>query len=142
MEKYWIAVASREHVQIGIKGGFCQVCHGKEAPLKKLNEMGWIIYYSPTETFGQKLACQKFTAFGRIKKGEPYKVKMAEDFTAFRRDVNFFPSKEVSIQNLIGELSFTKNKKNWGFIFRRGIFQISFEDFKIIAKSMGIKIND
>lgn len=33
--KYWILVASREHVLKGESGGFIQVCHGKCAPLKK-----------------------------------------------------------------------------------------------------------
>lgn len=29
MTKYWIGVASCEHVQRGVKSGFAQVCHGK-----------------------------------------------------------------------------------------------------------------
>ena len=28
--RYWIAVASREHVMLGVDAGFAQVCHGKE----------------------------------------------------------------------------------------------------------------
>lgn len=35
--RYWIGVASREHAMKGIYGGFAQLCHGKEAPLKKMN---------------------------------------------------------------------------------------------------------
>ncbi|MDQ7862723.1 hypothetical protein RCO48_21920 [Peribacillus frigoritolerans] len=34
-KRYWIGVASRDHVMKGIDGGFAQLCHGKEAPLKK-----------------------------------------------------------------------------------------------------------
>jgi hypothetical protein len=38
MKKYWIGVASYEHVQRGIKGGFAQVCHGKISTLKHMSE--------------------------------------------------------------------------------------------------------
>jgi hypothetical protein len=31
---YWIGVASKEHVMRAVQGGFAQVCHGKEGPLK------------------------------------------------------------------------------------------------------------
>ncbi|WP_275249374.1 hypothetical protein [Vandammella animalimorsus] len=34
--KYWLGVVSREHVQRGVAGDFCQLCHGKAAPLR-----GW-----------------------------------------------------------------------------------------------------
>ena len=32
----WIAVASAEHVALGRKQGFMQVCHGKAPPLRRL----------------------------------------------------------------------------------------------------------
>jgi hypothetical protein len=41
--RYWIGVASREHVMKGICDGFAQLCHGKEDPLKKMNTGDWII---------------------------------------------------------------------------------------------------
>jgi hypothetical protein len=34
--KYWIAVASAEHVRRGRTEGFTQVSHGKEAPVRLL----------------------------------------------------------------------------------------------------------
>jgi hypothetical protein len=34
--KYWIGVASRNHVRMGMAGGFCQLCHGKAAPMRRL----------------------------------------------------------------------------------------------------------
>ena len=30
--KYWIIVASKDHVQMGVAGGFAQACHGKAQP--------------------------------------------------------------------------------------------------------------
>ncbi|MGG1220830.1 EVE domain-containing protein, partial [Priestia endophytica] len=29
--RYWVGVASRDHVMKGVQGGFAQLCHGKEA---------------------------------------------------------------------------------------------------------------
>ncbi len=34
--RYWIGVACKEHVLRGVTGGFCQVCHGKAAPLNHM----------------------------------------------------------------------------------------------------------
>ncbi|WP_300669310.1 hypothetical protein [Helicobacter sp. UBA3407] len=30
--RYFIGIASKNHIQIGQAGGFCQLCHGKAAP--------------------------------------------------------------------------------------------------------------
>ena len=34
--KYWIGTVSKEHVLRGVAGDFCQVCHGKAAPLNRM----------------------------------------------------------------------------------------------------------
>lgn len=138
MTRYWIGVASKEHVLKGVSGGFAQVCHGKAGPLKRMHENDWIIYYSPTVKFREKEPCQSFTAIGKILSGSPYMVKMSEDFIPWRRDVSFLNPKEAPIHLLIEHLSFIKNKQRWGFPFRRGCFEISSEDFRVIAKTMGI----
>lgn len=46
-QKYWIAVISKEHRLCGVNGNFIQVCFGKQAPLKRINNEDWIIVYSP-----------------------------------------------------------------------------------------------
>jgi hypothetical protein len=142
MERYWIGVASREHILRGAAGGFCQVCHGKKGPLNQMTEGDWIVYYSPKEQFGGKEPCRRFTVIGRIAKGESYLFQMSEDFTPWRRDATFLASKEAPIEPLIDHLSFIKDKQRWGFPFRRGCFSISQEDFRLIASSMGINIDD
>lgn len=138
MSRYWIGVASQEHVQRGVKCGFAQVCHGKISTLKHMSEGDWIIYYSPTYTFGGKDVCRCFTAIGTIDKGEPYTFEMSKDFIPWRRNVTFLQSKEVPIEPLLEKLSFIKDKKRWGFPFRRGSFEIPRQDFELIAKSMGV----
>lgn len=138
MTRHWIGVASKEHVQRGVLDGFAQVCHGKAGPLNQMKEGDWIVYYSPTIKFGQKKPCQSFTAIGEIKEGDPYPFVMSEDFVPWRRDVSFIQSNDAPIQQLLEELSFIKDKKKWGFPFRRGCFEISQKDFQIIAKAMEI----
>ncbi|MCU4670958.1 EVE domain-containing protein, partial [Bacillus paralicheniformis] len=59
--RYWIGVASRDHVLKGVSGGFAQLCHGKEAPLKRMNPDDWIIYYSPKQNLKDDAPYQKFT---------------------------------------------------------------------------------
>lgn len=141
MPKYWIGVASREHVLRGVSGGFCQVCHGKGAPLKQMQPEDWLIYYSPTEKFGQSISCRKFTAIGKICAGEPYLFRMSEEFIPWRRNVMFYAAQEIAIEPLIDTLSFISDKRRWGFPFRRGCFSISFSDFSLIANQMGIYLS-
>ena len=137
--KYWMAVASREHVLRGVSGGFCQVCHGKGAPLKQMAPNDWIIYYSPTEEFQRPKICRAFTAIGRIQAKEPYLFQMSEGFIPWRRDVAFLEAKEAPIEPLIEALTFIQNKKSWGFPFRRGYFAIPEADFELIKKAMHVK---
>lgn len=141
MSKFWVAVASREHVLRGIAGGFCQVCHGKAGPLKAMSHRDWIVYYSPTEKFGQPTPCRKFTAIGTICEEKPYSFQMSEDFIPWRRNVLFHPSKEAEIVPLIGQLSFISDKQRWGFPFRRGCFSIPKDDFLLIARQMEVMID-
>lgn len=136
MTRFWIGVASREHVQNGIEGGFAQVCHGKIGTLKHMSEGDGLVYYSPTFRFGEKDPCRCFTAIGTIDKGDPYTFKMTENFIPWRRDVTFYKAVDVPIQPLLEQLAFIKDKRNWGFVFRRGSFEISHGDFTLIAASM------
>lgn len=138
MTRYWIGIAFLEHVQRGIKGGFAQVCHGKIGTLKYMSQGDGLIYYSPTHSFGKKDPCQCFTAIGTIDEGEPYTFEMSQDFIPWKRNVTFVKSKKVPIAPLIGNLTFIRDKKKWGFPFRRGSFEISHHDFELIAKSMGV----
>ena len=140
--RYWIAVASREHVMRGVAGGFAQVCHGKEGPLKRMAGGDWVIYYSPTEKFGGDEQCRRFTAIGNVSAKVPYEFKMSDDFIPWRRDVSYITAQEVAIEPIIAKLSFIPNKQRWGFPFRRGCFEIPLSDFRIIASKMRINIDE
>ena len=64
-------MASAEHVRIGRSKGFMQVCHGKAAPLRRIQPGDGVVYYSPTSVFRSKDQLQSFTAIGVISDGNP-----------------------------------------------------------------------
>ena len=138
---YWIGVVSRAHVIIGIKGGFLQLNHGKKTPLQKLHVGDYIIMYSPRTAYPDGEMLQAFTAIGKIITGDIYQIEMSSDFKPYRVDIEYFKCNEAQIKPLIDSLSFIKNKEHWGAAFRFGSLKITANDFKIISKSMGFKID-
>lgn len=140
--RYWIGVASRDHVARGVAGGFCQLGHGKMSAVQRLKPGDWIAFYSPRsqlEAGGDPV--QAFTAIGQVKPGEPYAGNMGNGFTPARRDVAFRTAREAPIRPLIESLSFIRNKKAWGAAFRFGQLSVPREDFALIAEAMGVEID-
>ncbi|QHZ44966.1 EVE domain-containing protein [Bacillus sp. NSP9.1] len=134
--KYWIGVASRDHVAKAVSGGFAQLCHGKEAPLKRMNPGDWIIYYSPKLHLRDQTPYQKFTAIGKVIDDHVFKFDMGNGFTPFRRNIDFQKCVETSIHPLIPHLSFIENQKHWGYPFRFGHVEIGQQDFNLISQHM------
>lgn len=135
--RYWIAVASADHVARGRAEGFCQVCHGKAGPLRRMRPGDVVIYYAPVRRFGGRERLQAFVALGRIAEGEVYAGQMGGGFTPHRRDVIWEPAQEAPIAPLLSRLSFTAGRGNWGMPFRWGLFEISPADAAVIAQAMG-----
>ncbi|KXT69893.1 UPF0310 protein in gntR 5'region [Streptococcus gordonii] len=90
MTRFWIGVVSKEHVLRGVEGGFCQVCHGKKAPLNRMKKGDYLLYYSPKYQMNDQEKLQAFTAVGKILDDTAYQVEMFEDFFPFRRDVSYY----------------------------------------------------
>ena len=137
--RYWINTISRAHVERGIKGGFTQASHGKITGPKRLGNGDRIVFYSPRTDYPDGDPLQRFTAIGSVIDDEPFQVEMTPDFHPWRRRVKFERCAEAPIQPLIGDLDFIRNKQSWGFVFRRGLFEISQADFDKIAKAMKSK---
>jgi hypothetical protein len=135
-KKYWIVVASRDHVQRGVEGGFMQANHGKASALKRMQAGDGILYYSSKEVYGEETKCQRFTAIGEIADDLVYQGEMGDSFIPFRRNVKYFPCREVSILPLIGVLDFIKDKTHWGAPFRFGVVEVGEKDFQQIADQM------
>ncbi len=134
--KYWIIVASKDHLQRGLAGGFIQANHGKAAPLKRLHTGDWVFFYSPRAEYDKSEILQCFTAICKILDENIYQHDMGGGFVPFRRNVEFLPAKDVSILPLINDLTFIKDKTHWGAPFRFGTLQIPKEDFRLIAEKM------
>ncbi|MCQ9636859.1 EVE domain-containing protein [Chryseobacterium sp. WG23] len=134
--KYWIIVASKDHVKNGIAAGIAQTCHGKSAPLKRMKKGDFIIYYSGKQTMGKPDKCQEFTALGKVMDDEIYQFQVSEGFCPSRRTIEFSKSEDTSILPLIDNLDFIQNKKSWGYPFRFGFFEINQHDFNLISSHM------
>ncbi|MGX7244291.1 EVE domain-containing protein [Enterococcus quebecensis] len=130
---YWIGVASKDHVNRGVAGGFCQLCHGKSAPLNRMKEGDWLIYYAPKKRFKSKEPCQQFIALGQILAGDAYLFEMAPDFVPFRKNVAFVKNSEaISLQAVADDPLWQEYRSRLRF----GHFQIPKELFDVISSGM------
>ncbi len=134
--RYWVGVASKDHVARGVAGGFCQLGHGKAAPLKRMSPGDWIVYYSPKMRLDGAELCQQFTAIGEIVGRDVYVFEMALSFAPYRRDVRFLDASAAPIRPLVERLSFIRDSKRWGYAFRFGHLEMAREDFELIASQM------
>ena len=134
--KYWVIVASKDHVKNGIAEGIAQACHGKASPLRRMKKGDFILYYSGKLVFGKEEKCQEFTAIGQVKDDEVYQFQMSPDFCPSRRNITFFEHQDLSILPFINDLDFIQNKKSWGYPFRFGFLEINEHDFQLISSKM------
>jgi hypothetical protein len=134
--KYWVGVASLDHVRGGVAGGFCQLGHGKHSPVARLSPGDRIVYYSPKTEMGAGDPVQSFTAIGEVLPGEVYEGNMGAGFVPARRDVRFYAASDAPIRPLLDRLSFTQGRPSWGYAFRRGMFEITADDYALIAAAM------
>ena len=134
--KYFIGVVSKEHVMMGTKLGIAQIGHGKRSGLARMKKGDFLIYYSPKIALDSKIPLQAFTALGEMVDDEIYQVDESESFKPFRRKVKYEKVKDAPIAPLIESLSFIKNKKSWGYVFRFGLVEIPKEDFDLIQQTL------
>lgn len=137
---YWIGVASKDQVFVGVKGGFAQLHHGKKIPLQKMSEGDWLIYYSSRVRFNSDEHCQSFTSVGSVASDEVYQADTGEDFLPYGLEIDCELCEETSILPLLDRLSFIENKQSWGCPFRLGHFEISEEDFASLAEEMELDV--
>lgn len=137
VRNFWIGVVSRDHVHLGVKGGFIQLNHGKKAPVQRLKCGDGLVMYSPRISYPAGEPLQAFTAIGTVATGVVYQIEMTPDFKPYRVDIRFAPCNEAPIKPLVESLSFIKSKTHWGAAFRFGYVKIPADDFALIAKTMG-----
>ncbi len=130
--RFWIVVTSKEHVMLGVAGGFVQAGHGKRTGLARMHAGDAIIYYSPKVAYGGDESLHAFTALGTVADNDIVQVEMSPDFKPFRRNAKYQYTGEVKIEPLIPDLHFIRNKKSWGYAFRFGLIEIQKDDFERI----------
>ncbi|OWU86615.1 hypothetical protein ATO6_07495 [Oceanicola sp. 22II-s10i] len=140
MTAYWIGVAARAHVLRGVAGGFCQLGHGRMAPIRRLSPGDWLVYYAPRETVEGRDPVQRFVAIGRVRDGDSYEAEQGEGFHPARRDVHYLDAEEAAVRPLLEKLSFVRDPKHWGMAFRGSLISVSEEDFMTIADAMGVGV--
>jgi len=133
--RHWIIVASKEHVMLGVDGGFAMANHGKRAGLARMHAGDRIVYYSPKALSGGREPLSAFTALGDVTDNEIVQMEMTPDFRPFRRRVKYRYTGEVKIGPLVADLSFIRNKAAWGSVFRSGLIEIPSEDFARIERA-------
>ncbi|PLS38073.1 EVE domain-containing protein [Carnobacterium maltaromaticum] len=134
MIKYWIGVASKEHVLLGVNRGFCQLSHGKKAPLTRMKKGDKILYYAPKISMNTPNPYQKIVAVGTIADDSIYEFEMAPNFIPFRRNVLFEKiEKEVTLQNLrkFPEWNQISSKLRFGhFEISQNLYQLIYDKLK------------
>jgi predicted RNA-binding protein len=139
--RYFLIVASKDHVKIGVENGFAQAGHGKKTQLQKLRKDDWVIYYSSKDKLKDGKTYQKFTALGQVDDNEPFQVTINTDFEPWRRRIKFYPINELEIRPILDDLNFITNRKNWGLHLMSGFVEINKTDFNLIADKMLLNKN-
>jgi hypothetical protein len=138
MARYWIIVASKNHVMHGVSLGIAQAGHGKRSGLARMHKGDGIVYYSPKVECEGSEPLRSFTALGFVEDEEIYQIEESADFKPFRRRVRYVETHDVKTEPLIKDLRFIRNKKAWGYVMRFGLIEIPEVDFRFIAEKMGV----
>jgi hypothetical protein len=134
--KYWVVVTSRNHALLGAQAGIAQVNHGKQAPLKRMTAGDQVLVYAPKQVYRGNEPCQRFVALASLPDNAIYQTEVSPGFKPFRRKAHYQEVDEAEIKNILRDLEFIKNKKNWGYSFRFGCFEINQHDFELIRSCM------
>ena len=134
--RFWLAVASRDHVRSAVDLGIVQVNHGARAGLDQMGESDGIVFYSPKTEYPDGEPLKHFTAIGRIAGGDIYQA-ISSDRRPWRRRVDWdITAEPAPIRPLLGSLDFTRNAPNWGYQLRTGLIELTRHDFEIVRDAM------
>lgn len=138
--RYWLGVANRDNVLRGVAMGMAQSSHGPRAPQNALNTADGLVYYSPrADAEGESL--KEFTAIGWVaERPMPMPGDRYGDPDAWRSSrvaVDYdLDAVAASIRPLLNVLDLTRHDKDWGYQLRRGLLEITRNDFDVIRRQM------
>jgi hypothetical protein len=135
--RFWINTISRDHVRLGVAGGFTQADHGRDTRLRRLGRGDGIAFYSARTSLHDGRVLQRFTALGVVADDEPYRFETSPGVHHWRRRVDFEADiAEVPVRPLLPLLGFVDDEQRWGLPFRRGLFEVPAGDFAAVAGAM------
>lgn len=138
-QKFWIGVVAGDHAKLAVERGVVGFSHGKQSAVAKLTVGDRFILYAPKSGMGTGETLQAFVALGTIKGEEPYVAPWATgEIEAWVRDAEFAKTKDAPTKPMLEDLSFVTNPRYWGMAFRRSLFEISPDDFAVIANAMSL----
>jgi hypothetical protein len=134
--RYWLVVASREHVDRAVAGGFVQACRGKLRPLQRMRAGDGVICYSPRERMDRvSPRVQAFVALGRLGDDRIYPFVMPDGRVPHRRNVAWRAVRAVALAELAPRLHIAA-QPGWPMMLRRGHLELDAHDFALIAGAM------
>ena len=137
MTRYFLSVGKRADVLVAVSARFCFAGSEEgEALLSRMAEGDWLAYYSPQESQRGAAPCRRFTAIGRVAKGRVSMGQGSEGIGGGRRPMRYLQCHPVPAATFVRSLSFVRDPRRWGSSFRAGFFEVTPEDFAVIARAM------
>ena len=131
----WLAVASAEQVERGVRLGIVQTNHGKRSGIARMRPGDWLVYYSPHERRGDSAPLQAFTAIGRVADDELWQADEGS-FTPWRRRVGYrTDARRVGITEVRERLDLTSHADR-GHQLRRGLLALTDNDATVLQAAM------
>jgi hypothetical protein len=101
--------------------------------LARLTAGDWFVYYSPRTSLHGGTPLQAFTALGVVTDGEIWQADEG-DFHPWRRRIDYLPD---VVETPIGSLPLDLTAQpGWGMRLRRGLVQLTEDDFDRIRTAM------
>jgi hypothetical protein len=136
--RFWIGVTRKEHVDVGIEGGFVMFAHGKRSAVQKLSRGDYFAYYAPMTIAGEPV--RAFTGIGVVEAAEPQE-RVSDLGSFWRRQARYFAAQPADVYPLLEQFSFIKDRSHWGMAFHKSLFEVSRTDFTVIADAMGVALH-
>ena len=135
--RFWIGVATQDHVDRAVAGSYVEVNHGRAGPLERMHADDGFAWYASRSAEARGSSLQAFTALGRI---DGDAIRQADDDgerRPFRRAIVYLAAQPASVRTLVEQLGFIRSKQHWGGAFRYGFLRVPAADFAVIAAAMG-----
>jgi hypothetical protein len=136
-KRYWIGVACKDRLMIGVKGGFAQLQQGRMIRLQKMSEGDWLLLTLPCLCLTNQKADQRLPTFGSTINPQAYAFDLGTVCLPYRMDGDFALCEEAPVLPLPARWSFLGDKKRWDDPFRLGQLEIGDEDFELLVEELG-----